>query len=158
MAHALWATLLSTYEKKATATKLYLIRHLYNLWMKESDSVTAHLSAYETIVAQLSSQGMTIEEELRALILLSSQIPSWATFITTICNASSMAITYVSATGAILSEDARRKSFEHNMSSEAYAVQDIGDRLPTFEHLTELEQGPWQADLQLLQEAQKHQG
>ena len=29
-AHALWATLLSTYEKKVTATKLYLIRRLYN--------------------------------------------------------------------------------------------------------------------------------
>mgnify|MGYP000235155437 CR=1 FL=1 len=53
--HALWKTLLSTYEKKATATKIYLIRRLYNLWMKESDSVMAHLSAYESLIAQLSS-------------------------------------------------------------------------------------------------------
>ena len=57
------------YEKKATVTKIYLIRHLYNLRMKESDSVTAHLSSYETIIAQLFSQGLMIEEELRALIL-----------------------------------------------------------------------------------------
>ena len=70
-AHALWATLLSTYEKKAIAMKLYQIRCLYNLQMKESDSVTTHLSAYETLIAQLSSQGMTIQEELRALTLLS---------------------------------------------------------------------------------------
>ena len=41
-AHAFWATLLSRYEKKATATKLYLIRCIHNLRMKESDSVTAH--------------------------------------------------------------------------------------------------------------------
>ena len=41
--------------------------------MKESDLVTAHLSAYESLIAQLSSQGMTIDEELRALIL---KVPS----------------------------------------------------------------------------------
>ena len=29
--HTLWQTLLSTYEKIASATKIYLIRHLYNL-------------------------------------------------------------------------------------------------------------------------------
>ena len=50
-APALWATLLSTYEKKTVVKKIYLIRHLYNLRMKESDSVTAHLSAYETVIA-----------------------------------------------------------------------------------------------------------
>ena len=38
MAHALWSAVLSMYEKKATATKLYLIWRLYNLRMKESDS------------------------------------------------------------------------------------------------------------------------
>ncbi len=31
MTRKFWETLLSTYEKKATATKIYLIRHVYNL-------------------------------------------------------------------------------------------------------------------------------
>ena len=35
----LWKTLSDTYEKKVVATKIYLIRRLYNLRMKESDSV-----------------------------------------------------------------------------------------------------------------------
>ena len=108
-AHVLWATLHCTYEKKETATKLYLIQRLYNLRMKEPDSVTAHLSAYQTILAQLSSQGTTIEEELRALILLNSLPSSWETFVTTICNASSMEMTNAFATREILSEDVRRK-------------------------------------------------
>ena len=42
-AHALWETLLSTYKKKEIATKLCMIQSLYNLLMKESDSITAHL-------------------------------------------------------------------------------------------------------------------
>jgi Trp operon repressor len=127
-AHALWQLLLTTNEKKTVATKIYLVRRLYNLRMKESDSIMAHLYAYETIIAQLSSQGMTIEEELRALILLSNLPPSRETFVTTICNATSTAMTYASATGAILSEDARRKLFEQNTSRDAYTVQNIGDQ------------------------------
>ena len=75
--------------------------------MKESYSITAHLSTYESLIAQLSSQGMIIEEELRALILMSNLPFSWETFITvtTICNASTTSMTYASATRVILSED-----------------------------------------------------
>jgi hypothetical protein len=47
----LWKTLSDTYEKKAAATKIYLIRRLYNLRMKESDSITAHLNDYEGIIS-----------------------------------------------------------------------------------------------------------
>ena len=75
-AHALWQLLLSTYEKKKAATRIYLVQRLYNLRMKECDSITANLCAYETIIAQLSSQGMMIEEELRALVRLSNLPPS----------------------------------------------------------------------------------
>ena len=98
--------------------------------MKEYDSVTAHISAYETLIVQLSSQGMSIEDKLRALILLSNLPPSWETFVTTICNASIMAMTYASATGSIISEDARHKSFEQSISGEAYIVQDTGVEAP----------------------------
>ena len=128
MANALWQTLLSTYEKKATTMKIYLIRRLYNLRMKEFDFIMAYLSAYEILIAQLSSQGITIEEELSALILLSSLPPSWETFIITVCNSSTATMTYASATVSILSEAAPRKSFEQSTSAEAYTVQDNGDQ------------------------------
>ena len=38
---------------------------LYILRMKDSDSVQAHLNEYESISSQISSQGTTIEDELR---------------------------------------------------------------------------------------------
>jgi hypothetical protein len=65
-----------TYEKKVAATKIYLIRRLYNLQMKESDSITAHLNEYEGIISQLSAQGMMIDDELKALLVMSSLPPS----------------------------------------------------------------------------------
>jgi hypothetical protein len=71
-AKELWKTLSDTYEKKVAATKIYLIRRLYNLWIKESDSITGHLNDYEGIISQLSAEGMTIDDELKALLLMSS--------------------------------------------------------------------------------------
>ena len=62
-------TLSDNYEKKVTATKIYLIRRLYNFRMKESDSVQTHLNEYKSVNSQISAQGTTIEDELRAMLL-----------------------------------------------------------------------------------------
>ena len=45
----LWKTLSKTYEKKVAWTKKYLIWRVYNLRMKESDSVQVHLNEYESL-------------------------------------------------------------------------------------------------------------
>jgi hypothetical protein len=97
----LWKTLSDTYEKKVAATKIYLIRRLYNLRMKEFDSITAHLNDYEGIISQLLAQGMTINDELKALLLMSNPPPSWETFLTTVCNASATAVKYSETTRSI---------------------------------------------------------
>jgi hypothetical protein len=62
--------------------------------MKESDSITTHLNEYKRIISQLSAQQMTIDDDLEALLLMSSLPPSWETFVTTVCNASSAAVKY----------------------------------------------------------------
>ena len=88
----LWKTLSDTYEKKVAATKINLIRRLYNLQMRESVLVQAHLNKYETLSSQISSQGTEIEDELRAMLLISSLPSSWETFVTTVCNASTTTV------------------------------------------------------------------
>jgi hypothetical protein len=79
--------------------------------MKESDSITANLNDNEATISQLSAQGMTIDDELKALLLMSSLPPSWETFVTTVCNASATAVKYSETMSSILSEEARRKTF-----------------------------------------------
>ena len=95
---------LETYEKKVASTKIYMIRRLYNLRMKESDLVQAHLNEYKSLSSQISSQVKTIEDELRAMILMSSLPSSSETFFTTVCNASTTAIKYSEVTSTILTE------------------------------------------------------
>ena len=58
-------------------TKIYLILCLYNLRMKESDLVQAHINDYESLNSQISAQGTTIEDELKALLLMGSLPLSW---------------------------------------------------------------------------------
>jgi hypothetical protein len=79
--------------------------------MKESNLIIAHLNDHEGITSQLSAQGMTINDELKALFLMSSLPPSWETFVMTVCNASTTVVKYFETTSSILSEDARRKTF-----------------------------------------------
>jgi hypothetical protein len=79
--------------------------------MKEFDSITAHLNEYERVISQLSAQGMTIDDELKALWPMSTLPPSWETLVTTVCNTSAAAIKYSETTSSILLEDARRKAF-----------------------------------------------
>ena len=57
--------------------KIYLIQRLYNLRMKESDLVQAHLNKYESLSSQIVAQETTIEDELKAMLLMSSLPPSW---------------------------------------------------------------------------------
>jgi hypothetical protein len=96
--------------------------------MKESDTITAHLNEYEGVNSQLSAEGMRIDDELKALLLMSSLPPSWETFVPTICNVSATAIKYSETTSSIFSEDAQRKTFVQNSASEAYTVQSTVDR------------------------------
>ena len=71
------------------------------------------------------SQGTAIEDELRAMLLMSSLPASWETFVTTVCNASITVVKYSEVTSAILTEAARRKSFAKDSAYKAYVVQGL---------------------------------
>ena len=96
--------------------------------MKESDSVQTHLNEYDSLSSQISAQGTIIEDELRALFLMSSLPSSWETFVETLSNASTTAVKYSEVTSTILTEAARRKSFAKDSADEAYVVQGSADR------------------------------
>jgi len=48
---ALWDKLGTLYQSKSTVNKLFLWKKLYNLRMKDGDSVTKHLNAFNTVVS-----------------------------------------------------------------------------------------------------------
>ena len=52
--------------------KLFLRKKLYNLRMKDGDSVTEHLNAFNTVVSQLLSIDIKISDEDKCISLLCS--------------------------------------------------------------------------------------
>jgi len=74
------------YEKPSAANKVYLIRRLVNLKMGEGNSITNHISEFNTIIAQLTSVQITFDDKVKTLILLSSLLESWSAIVTAVSN------------------------------------------------------------------------
>ncbi|KAH1188937.1 Retrovirus-related Pol polyprotein from transposon TNT 1-94 [Glycine max] len=70
------------YEKSSTANKVYLMRRLFNLKMGEGNSITDHINEFNIILVQLELVQIKFEDEVKALILLSSLLDSWAATVT----------------------------------------------------------------------------
>ena len=48
------------------------MKHLFNMNMLEGGSVADHLNEFNTVTNQLSSVGVNFDDEVRALLILSS--------------------------------------------------------------------------------------
>ena len=65
------------YEKPYANNKVHLMKKLFNLKMAENASVAQHLNEFNTITNQLSSVEIDFNDEIRALIVLTSLPNSW---------------------------------------------------------------------------------
>lgn len=98
------------YEKPSAANKVYLMRRLFNLKMGEGISVTDHINEFNTILAQLESVQIKFEDEVKALILLSSLPDSWAATVTAVSSSTRENTLKLSdIRDLILSEDVRKR-------------------------------------------------
>ena len=65
------------YEKPSANNKVHLMKKLFNLKMEENTSVAQHLNEFNTIINQLFSVEIDFDDEIRALIVLTSLPNSW---------------------------------------------------------------------------------
>ena len=56
IAYVTWHKLINTYEKNNASNKVFLMRKLYNVCMKESSSVAAHINKFDSLFAQIRAQ------------------------------------------------------------------------------------------------------
>ncbi len=77
MGKALWDKLGTLYQSKSLVNKLFLRKNLYNMRMKDGDSMTEHLNAFNIVVSQLLSIDIQISNEDKCISLLCSLPDLW---------------------------------------------------------------------------------
>src|SRR5436190_880344 len=83
-AAGMWNRLESLYMTKSLSNKLYVKKQLYCLRMVEGTPILQHLNVFNKILNDLLALEVKMEEEDKALILLSSLPPSYDHLVTTI--------------------------------------------------------------------------
>ncbi|KAK8640215.1 hypothetical protein V6N13_007974 [Hibiscus sabdariffa] len=85
-----------------------------------------HLNNSKGLVNQLSKIEMNIDDELQALLLLSSLLGSWDTIVTLSNSAPDGKLTIETVSESLMNEEARRKERDLPSQSEANVVENRG--------------------------------
>ncbi|MCO5606244.1 hypothetical protein L7F22_060431 [Adiantum nelumboides] len=86
IAFELWDSLCSAWDGKSASNKVFLMKKLMRLSMKEGSIVSSHLNEFNALYSQLTSKGLNFNDEMKAIFLLCSLPASWDTFNTAISN------------------------------------------------------------------------
>ena len=101
------------------------MRKLYDLRMKDTDSVASHLNEFDALWSQFQAQKMTMDDELKYVLLLCKLLISWDTLCIAISNSAPKGkLEYIDIFGALLSEEIRRKYMVTSQFGETYNVRD----------------------------------
>eukprot|EP00253_Pinus_taeda_P006511 PITA_06511 len=120
-AKALWDKLGTLYQSKSLVNKLFLWKKLYNLRMKDGDSVTEHLNAFNTVLSQLASVDIKISDEDKCISFLCSLSDSWDSLVIAI-GSNVIALHFDEIVSSLLTEEMRRKNME-SQNGDALSVR-----------------------------------
>ena len=120
---AVWDKLCANYESKSASNKVYLMKKLFDMRMKEGTNVTTHLNDFNVIFTQLVSQGLDFGEEIKCIFMLCSLPPSWDTFSIAISNSAlAIGLVYNDVIGSLLTEEICQKSMQSTTHGVAHVT------------------------------------
>jgi len=117
-AKALWDKLGALYQSKSLVNKLFLRKKLYNLSMKDGDSVIEHLNTFNTVVIQLLSIDINIFDKDKCICY--SLLDSWDSLVASIVS-NATTLTFEDVVSSLLSKEMRRKNMEENNTNDLFA-------------------------------------
>ena len=125
-AHALWLKLESLFEQKTASKKAFLIKKLVNMKYREGVKVTEHLNNFQSVINQLATMNMKIEDEMQALLLLGSLPDNWETFVITVSNSAPNGVLSMdNVKDNMMNEETKRKS-SSSESSQVFVAENRG--------------------------------
>ena len=95
--------------------------------LKEGTLMTNHLNAFQSIVNQLVSMRMIMDDEMQASLLLCSLLDSQATFVVIISNSvSNGALSMKLVKGNLLNEETRKKAYHKKKNAQSLIIESRG--------------------------------
>ncbi|MCO5592529.1 hypothetical protein L7F22_046532 [Adiantum nelumboides] len=76
----LWDSLCLAWDGKSASNKVFLMKKVICLSMKEGSSASSHLNELNAFYLQLTLKGLNFADEMKAIFLLCSLLASWDTF------------------------------------------------------------------------------
>ncbi|MCO5576016.1 hypothetical protein L7F22_029823 [Adiantum nelumboides] len=123
IARDVWDKLCSSYENKSATNKIFLMKKLFDLCMKEEDTISTRINKFNIIFTQLTTQGLVFDEEIKCIFLLCSLPSSWDTLCIMISNsASGSGLVYNDILGSLFIKEICRKSLEGKKDGDAYVA------------------------------------
>ena len=108
--------------------KAHLVCRLVKLEYKDDMSMIEHLNIYIGIVNQLSKAEMKVDDEMQAILLLTSLPESWDTLVVTLSNSAPEGkLTMDVVTDSLLSKESRRRERGIISTSEANVAKNKGN-------------------------------
>ncbi|MCO5610542.1 hypothetical protein L7F22_064781 [Adiantum nelumboides] len=113
IAFKLWDSLCSAWDGKSASNKVFLMKQLMRLSMKEGSSVRSHLNEFNALYLRLTLKRLNFNDEMKAIFLLCSLPASWDTFNKAISNSTDGGkIAFGDVTSVLLTEEIRRQSLD----------------------------------------------
>lgn len=123
-ADVLWKKMEAMFERKHALNKAYIIIRIVRLRYAEGANMTEHLNAYQGLINQSINMKIALDDEVVALLLLSSLPDSWDTLVVSISNsAPDGALTLQMVKDCLLNEESRRKEQEHSSETKAMVAE-----------------------------------
>ncbi|MCO5592422.1 hypothetical protein L7F22_046425 [Adiantum nelumboides] len=112
-AFELWDLLCSAWYGKSASNKVFLMKKLMRLSMKEGSSVSFHLNEFNALFLQLTLKELNFDDEMKAIFLLCSLPASWDTFNIAISNSTHGGkLAFGDVTSALLTKEIRHQSLD----------------------------------------------
>jgi len=108
------------YQSKSLVNKLFMRKKLYNLRMRDGDSVAEHLNAFNIVVSQLVSVDIKISDEDKCISLLCSLPDSWDSLVVAI-GSNTTSLKFEEVVSSLLSQEMRQKNMEGHSTDALFA-------------------------------------
>jgi hypothetical protein len=131
-AATLWKKLEELYMTKSIANKLRLKERLYIIRMSEGTSMQSHLNEFNSIIVDLESLDVKIDDEGKTILLVVSLPPSFNHFKEIMLYGNHTSLSFENVKSNLLSKEKFDVDFHSESKGEYLIVRDLKIINPTF--------------------------